>query len=257
MSDPLDLTSSQTVLSGAAGSPAFDHGRYAPGMVLAERYRIIGLLGRGGMGEVYRADDLTLGQSVALKFLPENVARDPGNLERLLSEVRTARQVSHPNVCRVHDVGEAGGRRFISMEYIDGEDLSVLLRRIGRLPADTGVEIARQLCAGLAASHERGVLHRDLKPAKSCSTAVAACALPTLDWPPRSRRMAKPSASSPARPLTWRLSSSKANRCPCRPTSTLGLVLYEIFTGNRFHDVGSVAELRQRHAGDVGRFVHE
>src|SRR6266516_3159609 len=78
--------------------------------------------------------------------------------------VRHARGVSHPNVCRVYDVGEIEGRHFLSMEYVDGEDLASLLRRIGRLPGDKAVEIARQLCAGLAAAHDQGVLHRDLKP---------------------------------------------------------------------------------------------
>ena len=86
-----------------------DHDRFLPGTLLAERYRIIGLLGKGGMGEVYRADDLKLGQPVALKFLPESLEQDPSRLSRLLNEVRMARQVSHPNVCRVYDVGEIEG----------------------------------------------------------------------------------------------------------------------------------------------------
>ena len=116
------------------------------------------------MGEVYRADDLKLGQVVALKFLPEGVERDGQRLERLLNEVRTARQVSHPNVCRVYDVGEVEGHHFLCMEFVDGEDLGSLLRRIGRLPTDKGIEIARQVSAGLAAAHDAGILHRDLKP---------------------------------------------------------------------------------------------
>ena len=86
------------------------------------------------MGEVYRADDLKLGQPVALKFLPEAVDRDPQRLTQLHTEVRMARQVSHPNVCRVYDVGEFDGHTFLSMEYVDGEDLASLLRRIGRFP---------------------------------------------------------------------------------------------------------------------------
>src|SRR5579862_1123696 len=139
-------------------------GRFLPGRLVASRYRIIALLGRGGMGEVYRADDLTLGQAVAIKFLPEEATRDEGMRERFRNEVRIARRVSHPNVCRVYDVGEIEGQTFFTMEYIDGEDLASLLRRIGRLPQDKALEIARQLCAGLAAAHTKGVLHRDLKP---------------------------------------------------------------------------------------------
>jgi len=148
--------------SGLSDSGSIDHGAFTPGTLLAGRYRVAGLLGRGGMGEVYRADDLTLGQTVALKFLHGD---EPTLAARLRDETRTARQVSHPNVCRVHDVGEWQGRSFVSMEYVDGEDLASLLRRIGRVPADKAIEIVRQVCAGLAAAHDRGVLHRDLKPA--------------------------------------------------------------------------------------------
>ena len=140
-------------------------GRFLPGRLILGRYRIIALLGKGGMGEVYRADDLTLGQGVAMKFLPEEATRDEGMRERFRNEVRTARRISHPNVCRVYDVGDVDGQTFFTMEYVDGEDLGSLLRRIGRLPQDKAVEIARQLCAGLAAAHAKGVLHRDLKPA--------------------------------------------------------------------------------------------
>ena len=113
-------------------------GRFIPGTVLASRYRIIGLLGRGGMGEVYRADDLKLAQPVALKFLPENLARDRDMLARFHKEVRIARQISHPNICRVFDIGEIEGHHFLSMEYIDGEDLASLLRRIGTAAVGQG-----------------------------------------------------------------------------------------------------------------------
>src|SRR5262249_20188459 len=98
-------------------------------------------------------------------FLPEVLARDPAKVARLRDEVRVARQVSHPSVCRVYDLGEVDGQVFLTMEYVDGEDLASLLRRIGRLPQDKAIEMSRQLCAGLAAAHDRGVLHRDLKPA--------------------------------------------------------------------------------------------
>src|SRR4029077_20435775 len=116
-------------------------------------------------GEVYRVEDLTLDQPVALKFLPEGTAVDPARLARFHTELRVARQVSHKNVCRLYDLGEADGRRFLTMEYVDGEDLATLLRRIGRIPEDKAIQMARQLCAAVTAAHERGVLHRDLKPA--------------------------------------------------------------------------------------------
>src|SRR5580698_11045632 len=151
-------------LVGISSISAADEGRFIAGTLLGGRYRIIGLLGRGGMGEVYRATDMMLGQSVALKFLPVEASSNPRLLERFHGEVRVARQVSHPNVCRVYDIGEIEGMPFISMEYVDGEDLASLLLRIGRLPSDKALETARKLCAGLAAAHERGVIHRDLKP---------------------------------------------------------------------------------------------
>src|SRR5262249_40397357 len=124
-------TKSGTSTSGwLSSSGSIDHGRFSPGAVIDSRYRIIGLLGRGGMGEVYRADDLRLGQPVALKFLPKDLVADARRLAQFHNEVRTARQVSHPNVCRVYDIGEVGGDLFLSMEYVDGEDLAASLKRI-------------------------------------------------------------------------------------------------------------------------------
>ena len=167
----VDLSEAATRAAGAlpatpaSGRPSSEHGRFEPGTRLGTRYRIVALLGRGGMGEVYRADDLELGQSVALKFLPPGVATDPRELARFRNEVRVARQIAHPNVCRVYDIGEADGHVFLSMEYIDGEDLSAVLRRMGRPTEDKACEIARQVALGLAAAHEAGMLHRDLKPA--------------------------------------------------------------------------------------------
>ena len=98
---------------------------FAPGSIIAGRYRLVALLGRGGMGEVYRADDLTLDQPVALKFLPSGVGDGDARLSQFHNELRIARQVSHKNVCRLYDLGEADGRRFLTMEYVDGEDLGV------------------------------------------------------------------------------------------------------------------------------------
>ncbi len=151
-----------------------DRGRFAPGSVIAGRYRIVNLIARGGMGEVYRADDLKLSEPVAMKFLPEALAGDKNWLERFLEEVRVARNVSHPNVCRVYDVGEhfsiatgdkpAVAEHFLTMEYVEGETLSSLHARIGRLPPRKAEQIAQQLCAGLAAIHDERILHRDLKP---------------------------------------------------------------------------------------------
>lgn len=156
---------SETIVDRRTGSPAQQPERFAPGVVLAGRYRIMGPLGRGGMGDVYRADDLKLDQPVALKFLSQLRAKDPLWLYRYGAEVRLARKVTHPNVVRVYDLVESDGEVFISMEYVDGEDLGGLLRRVGPLTSSKVVQIARQLCGGLGAAHDQGVLHRDLKPA--------------------------------------------------------------------------------------------
>ncbi len=200
---------------------------------MAGRYRIIALLGKGGMGEVYRADDLTLGQAVALKFLPEEAARDVSLLERFRNEVRIARRVSHPNVCRVYDVGEVDGQTFFTMEYVDGEDLASLLRRIGRLPEDKAIEIARQLCAGLAAAHSKGVLHRDLKPANIMldgrgQAVIMDFGLAGLSDEIRGNEIR---SGTPAYMAPEQLTGQEVT--PRSDVYALGLVLYEVFTGKR------------------------
>ena len=141
--------------------------RFSPGEIIAaERYIILGPLGGGGAGEVYRAHDQIMNQDVALKFLALGQTADDPTRSRFVSEVAMAREVTHPNVVRVHDIGQlADGEVFISMEFIDGDDLASLLRRAGRLSREKTVQIARELCAGLGAAHDHGVLHRDLKPA--------------------------------------------------------------------------------------------
>jgi serine/threonine-protein kinase len=224
-------------------SPSPTQARLLSGTILAGRYRIVGLLGRGGMGDVYRADDLKLEHTVALKFLPEALTRDAAMLTRFHAEVRVARQVSHPHVCRVHDIGDVEGRHFISMEYIDGEDLASLLRRIGRLPAGKAVEIARQLCAGLAAAHDSGVLHRDLKPANIMidgrgKVRVTDFGLAGLAEAFRGDEvMAGTPAYMAPEQLAGKAVTVKSD------IYALGLVLYEVFTGKRAFQAGSITEL--------------
>ena len=234
----------------ASSSP--DEGRFVPGTLVAGRYRIISLLGRGGMGEVYRATDLTLSQPVALKFLPDSGPDHQRGLERFHSEVRIARQVSHPNVCRVYDVGEADGMPYISMEYVDGEDLASLLQRIGRLPADKALEIARKICAGVAAAHDKGVIHRDLKPAnimldRRGNVVVMDFGLAAVADQLRGAeaRSGTPAYMAPEQ-LRGEQVSAKSD------IYALGMVLYEIFTGKRAYDAASMAELiRMQESGQI------
>jgi serine/threonine protein kinase len=239
-------TPSHSSLSSSSGLLA--EGRFLPGVLLANRYRIVALLGRGGMGEVYRAHDLTLGQEVALKFLPEAAARNPAALARFYNEVRIARQVSHANVCRVYDLGEVDGQAYLSMEYVDGEDLGSLLRRIGRLPSDKAIEIARQLCAGLAAAHAKGVLHRDLKPANVMlngrgQVVITDFGLAALadEIPGEEIRNGTPAYMAPEQ-LAGKEVTVQSD------IYALGLVLYEVFTGKRAFEASTLAELVRLHS---------
>jgi serine/threonine-protein kinase len=218
-----------------------------PGALVGDRFRIVSILGRGGMGVVYRADDLRLGQPVALKVLPERVARDPKALAGLHDEVRVARSVSHPNVCRVFDIGEAEGLTYISMEYVDGEDLSSLLHRIGRLPAQKVRELAHQLCAGLAAAHDRGVVHRDLKPANVMVDGHGRARITDfgLAVAGRDDPRAADIAGTPAYMAPEQLAGEPATFQS--DLFALGLVLYEAATGHHAFRATTIAQLRQAH----------
>jgi len=135
-----------------------------PGATIGGRYRILSELGAGGMGVVYKAHDLELDDVVALKMLRPSALIDAEQLDRLKSEIKLARKITHPNVLRTFDFGEVDGHPYISMEYVRGLTLRYLLNETKRIPYSAGLRIARQLCAGLAAAHEVGVLHRDIKP---------------------------------------------------------------------------------------------
>lgn len=236
---------------GSFVSDSIDDARFIPGDVLSERYRIVGLLGRGGMGEVYRADDLKLKQPVALKFLPASLTANGAALARFYKEVSVARQISHRHVCRVYDIGEYQGEHFISMEFVRGEELASLLKRIGRLPQDKAVDVARQLCGGLAAVHERGVLHRDLKPAnimldehgdvRITDFGIAALA-DELDA--NDARSGTPAYMSPEQ-LEGQELTIKSD------IYSLGLVLYEIFTGKRAFEATTLQELIRLRRSDT------
>ncbi len=220
--------------------PRADDAQFAPGTIIAGRYRVASILGTGGMGEVYRAEDTKLGQTVALKFLPARLARDPLLLGRLHEEVRLGRQVTHPNVCRIYDIGEADGAHFVAMEYIDGEDLGRLLKRIGRLAHDKAVDIARGIAAGLMAAHAKGILHRDLKPANvmidsrgdprimDCGRALGT----DLDDGTIS--------GTPAYLAPEQLAAQPATMQS--DLYSLGLVMYELFTGKRAHSARTMPE---------------
>ena len=164
-------------------------------------------------------------------------------LERFHNEVRVARQVSHPNVCRVYDIGEADGMPFLSMEYIDGEDLSSLLHRIGRLPNDKALEIARKICAGLNAAHDKGVIHRDLKPRNIMLNKRGEVLIMDFGLAAAADQLNGPEAKSgtPAYMAPEQLKGSEVTAKS--DLYALGLVLYELFTGKKPYEAKSIGEL--------------
>src|SRR5437763_2871964 len=259
-SSPVPVALPRSSSSRGSASLRAESGRILPGTLLADRYRIVALIGRGGMGEVYRAEDLKLDQDVALKFLPEKLVQDGAALARLHREVRIAREISHPNVCRVFDIGGANGVPFISMEYVDGEDLSTLLRRIGRLPQDKAIDISRQLCAGLAVAHDHGVLHRDLKPANVMLDDRGKVRIMDFGLAGIASDMqgADISSGTPAYMAPEQLTGREVTILS--DIYSLGLVLYELFTGKRAFEASNLNDLlRLREHSSVAnptRVVH-
>jgi serine/threonine-protein kinase len=165
---PTNESDAATVITGKSNSrPSQRITRQTslePGSTFGGRYRILSELGAGGMGVVYKAHDLELDDVVALKMLRASALVDQEQLDRLKSEIKLARMITHPNVLRTFDFGDVDGLPYISMEYVRGLTLRYLLNETRRIPYSAGLRIARQLCAGLAAAHEVGVLHRDIKP---------------------------------------------------------------------------------------------
>src|SRR3989442_14051598 len=158
-----DAPTLSSAASVATASPSGPH--VAPGSVFSGRYDVLGTIGKGGMGVVYRARDRQLDEIVALKVLRSDVLQDdPTLLERFKREIKLARRITHRNVLRTHDFGETEGTPYISMEYLEGVTLKDLIRGKGALPLPVGLRIAKQMCLGLEAAHQEGVVHRDIKP---------------------------------------------------------------------------------------------
>ncbi len=218
-------------------SPATNEGaapQVGPGTMIAGRYRVRRFIAAGGMGEVYEVDDALLAERVALKLVRAEVARQPDGLARFADEIRLARRVTHPNVCRLHDVGVDGTRVFFTMELLDGETLGARLARTGPMSVDAARPIVRQLLAGVAAAHDAGVVHADLKPsnvvlvgdravitdfglaAPCCATIGCACGMPHL--------LGTPAYMAPEQVGAGTLLEST-------DLFSLGVILFEVLTG--------------------------
>jgi serine/threonine protein kinase/tetratricopeptide (TPR) repeat protein len=147
-----------------APAAAVPHGEFAPGTIIGDRYEILEILGQGGMGAVYKARDNELDRLVALKIIRPELTTNPEILKRFKQELILARQVTHRNVIRIFDLGQADGFKFITMEYLEGQDLRAVLRDNGKLPPEKAAKVILQICRALEAAHTEGVIHRDLKP---------------------------------------------------------------------------------------------
>ncbi|MGO4514418.1 serine/threonine-protein kinase [Terriglobus sp. 2YAB30_2] len=252
--------------SGATGGStpsgsqtSLDEQELVPGTLLVGRYRVVSPLGRGGMGRVYRAEDLKLGQTVALKFLPPAMSNDPAWLARFFAEVRTAREVTHSNVCRVHDIVEIPNPHghsvhFLTMEYVDGENLSALLKRFGRLPTQKAIEMAAQITAGLAAAHSKGVLHRDLKPANIMvdgrgHAKITDFGLAVVAGEGRLNEVAGTPGYMAPELFTGGQASGRSD------LFALGIVLYELFAGRQPWNTKNYKERQQAAPAPLRRYA--
>jgi serine/threonine protein kinase/tetratricopeptide (TPR) repeat protein len=134
------------------------------GSTFAGRYQIIEELGKGGMGKVYKVQDIKINEKIALKLIKPEIAKDKKTIERFSNELKFARKIRHKNICQMFDLGEERGAHFITMEFVEGQDLKKLIRQTGQLAMGTTISIAEQVCDGLTEAHKSGVVHRDLKP---------------------------------------------------------------------------------------------
>ena len=204
-----------------------------PGVVFDSRYEILGPLGQGGMGMVYKARDRSLDEVVAIKVLRPDFARDPHMAERFKSEIRLARRVRHRNVCAIHDYGEDQGLFYISMEYLEGVDLKHQLRERGALPAADAYEVAIQIAEGLQAVHDAGIIHRDLKTPNIMRDAGGVARLMDFGIAKREGDGARTATGHiVGTPEYMSPEQAQGHRVDFRSDIyALGIVVYEIFTG--------------------------
>ncbi len=227
----------------------------APGALLGARFEILSVLGAGGMGVVYKARDRELDDLVALKMLKRDLWGDRMQLERLKSEIKLARKITHPNVLRTHDFGEIDGVPYISMEYVRGVTLRYMLDQTSRLPYSAGLRLAKQLCAGLAAAHAVNVLHRDIKPENLILEPTGNAKLMDFGIARPIDRMAPGQTQAgfivgtPQYLAPEILQGNEAD--PRSDLYSCGIALYEIFTGALPFDGPSAMDVMVKHLREV------
>ena len=210
---------------------------------VAGRYELVRPLGHGAMATVDLTHDVELDRPVALKRLAENLARDEELRRRFLREARLAARLAHPNVVRVFDVGEDDGRPFIAMEYVEGETLAELVARRGRLPAGEAATLGMQICAGLAAAHAAGLVHRDVKPQNLLLSTDGALKLGGIAAGHEGTRL---TLAGTVLGTAGYLAPEQARGEQVTAAADIyavGAVLYELLTGEPSRTVGSLAEL--------------
>ena len=235
----------------ATPPPAAPH--FPPGSAFGKRYRIIEEVGSGGMGRVYKAEDKELGTTVALKMIRPELAADPDIIDRFKKEIVLARSISHDNVVRIHDLGEVGRIKYVSMDFIKGEDLKSLIRLSGALSVDTALKIAIQVGEALRAAHRKNIVHQDLKPQNIMidpggRVLVTDFGLATL----RSAGETGEPTGIIGTPLYF--SPEQARGAPADPRSDIysfGVVLYEMLTGREPFQAATAHELARKHLAET------
>ena len=243
MAAPKSLKDLQQARPGQAlSSPSLS---LPPGFEIGRRYRVRHLLGRGGMGTVYQVDDVDLSREVALKLIRNDIAENAMVLERFKREIQLSSKVTHRNVLRVYDLGEADGVQYLTMQFIAGGDLASLLKRERHLPMERVLKIFKQVCEGLEAAHEQGVVHRDLKP-QNVMLGSGDHVYLTYFGLAKTHEQSGMTQTGAVVGTPYYMSPEQVKGEPAGPRSdiySLGIILYEMVTGSVPYGGNSVYEV--------------